>query len=143
MTEFRRAQNELKTTFSREMENLERETKQITQSTAEIQSDPYNYDYSTSYQSQYEGSNEPAVEITATDPSTESASAPEGAESPLAELPSGGNNAPRDSDSAASANPSGNCASMVWPNIVPLARTGNSAWAFRKARSSGVTARVA
>jgi sec-independent protein translocase protein TatA len=89
ITEFRKASSELKSTFTAEMENLERETKQITQSTAEIQSDPYNYDYSTSYQSQYEASNEPAVEITATDPSTESASAPEGAESPLAELPSG------------------------------------------------------
>src|ERR1019366_1090990 len=87
-TEFRKASAELKSTFTAEMENLERETKAITQSTAEIQNDTYNYDYS-SYQSQYEASNEPPLEITAADPSTESASAPQGAESPLAELPSG------------------------------------------------------
>jgi sec-independent protein translocase protein TatA len=87
-TEFRKASAELKSTFTAEMENLERETKAITQSTAEIQNDTYNYDYS-SYQSQYEASNEPPLEITAANPSTESASAPQGAESPLAEPPSG------------------------------------------------------
>lgn len=87
-TEFRKASAELKSTFTAEMENLERETKTITQSTAEIQNDTYNYDYS-SYQSQYEASNEPPLEITAANPSTESASAPQGAELPLAELPSG------------------------------------------------------
>ena len=88
ITEFRKASSELKNTFTAEMENLERETKQITQSTAEVVNDTYNYDYS-SYQSQYEASSEPPLEITAADPSTESASAPQGAESPLAELPPG------------------------------------------------------
>jgi TatA/E family protein of Tat protein translocase len=88
ITEFRKASSELKNTFTAEMENLERETKQITQSTAEVVNDTYNYDYS-SYQSQYEASNEPPLEIAAADPSTESASAPQGAESPLAELPPG------------------------------------------------------
>jgi sec-independent protein translocase protein TatA len=84
ITEFRKASSELKNTFTAEMENLERETKQITQSTAEVHNDTYNYDYS-SYQSQYGESTEPPLEITAADPSTESASAPEGAESTLAE----------------------------------------------------------
>ena len=88
ITEFRKASSELKNTFTAEMENLERETKVITESTAEVHNDTYNYDYS-SYQSQYGESNEPALEITAADPSTESASAPQGAELPLAELPSG------------------------------------------------------
>src|ERR1035438_1266877 len=89
ITEFRKASSELKNTFTTEMENLERETKSIAQSTtAEIHNDTYNYDYS-SYQSQYEGSNEPVLEIAAADPSSESASAPQGAELPLAELPSG------------------------------------------------------
>lgn len=87
VNEFRKASSELKSTFTAEMENLERETKQITQS-AEIHHDTYNYDYS-SYQSQYEASAEAPLEITAADPSTESASAPQGAESTLAELPSG------------------------------------------------------
>ena len=87
-TEFRKASAELKSTFTAEMENLERETKAITQSTAEIQNDTYNYDYS-SYQSQYGAPYETSLEIAAADTSTESASAPQGAESPLAELPSG------------------------------------------------------
>ncbi len=44
MTEFRRAQSELKTTFNREMQNLERETgiKELTATT--FNSNSYNYD---------------------------------------------------------------------------------------------------
>jgi TatA/E family protein of Tat protein translocase len=45
MTEFRRAQNELKTTFSREMENLERETGVKELTAVNYQSDSYNYNY--------------------------------------------------------------------------------------------------
>ena len=47
MTEFRRAQSELKTTFNREMQNLERETgiKELTATT--FNSNSYNYDQST------------------------------------------------------------------------------------------------
>lgn len=54
ITEFRRAQSELKTTFDREMRNLERETgiKELTATT--FQSDSYNYDNS-SYDSSYYG----------------------------------------------------------------------------------------
>lgn len=54
MTEFRRAQSELKTTFNREMQNLERETgiKELTATTFNTNSYDYDsstYDPSTSY----------------------------------------------------------------------------------------------
>src|SRR5215469_4051036 len=54
MTEFRRAQSELKTTFNREMQNLERETgiKELTATTFNTNSYDYDsstYDHSTSY----------------------------------------------------------------------------------------------
>jgi TatA/E family protein of Tat protein translocase len=87
ITEFRKASSELKSTFTAEMENLERETRQIAQA-AETHTESYNYDYS-SYQSQYETPAENTIDVTATDnPPTESASAPQGAELPAAELPS-------------------------------------------------------
>jgi len=44
MTEFRRAQNDLKTTFNREMENLERETGVKELVATNYLSEPYNYD---------------------------------------------------------------------------------------------------
>src|SRR5579871_479331 len=52
MTEFRRAQSELKTTFNRELQNLERETgiKELTATT--FNSNSYNYDPST-YETTY------------------------------------------------------------------------------------------
>src|SRR5579871_6688201 len=52
MTEFRRAQSELKTTFNREMQNLERETgiQELTATT--FNSNSYNYDQST-YETTY------------------------------------------------------------------------------------------
>jgi sec-independent protein translocase protein TatA len=49
MTEFRRAQNELKTTLSREMENLERDTGVRELTATNYLADTYNYD-------QYDGS---------------------------------------------------------------------------------------
>ena len=53
MTEFRRASNELKATFDREMKTLEQETdfKELREVTNQYQYDTYNYDYSS-----YEGS---------------------------------------------------------------------------------------
>ena len=45
MTEFRRAQNELKTTFNREMENLERETGVRELTATNYMADSYNYDF--------------------------------------------------------------------------------------------------
>jgi TatA/E family protein of Tat protein translocase len=45
MTEFRRAQQELKTTFNREMQNLERETGVKELTAVNYQSDSYNYNF--------------------------------------------------------------------------------------------------
>jgi len=54
MTEFRRASNELKQTFDREMRNLEQETDSFKQIASPYQESTYNYDYG--YESNYEGS---------------------------------------------------------------------------------------
>ncbi|HLK66292.1 MAG TPA: twin-arginine translocase TatA/TatE family subunit [Bryobacteraceae bacterium] len=90
LTEFRRAQAELKSTFDREMRNLEQETASLKEVTKEYQYDTYNYDYS-SYENSYEGSygSETHESTAATTPSTASASAPQGAESPSAVPPEG------------------------------------------------------
>ena len=92
MTEFRRASNELKATFDREMKTLEQETelKELKEVTNQYQYDNYNYDYSSYEGSNYEGSygsehHDSAVST----PSIASASAPEGAESTSAETPEG------------------------------------------------------
>ena len=45
MSEFRRASNELKATFDREMQNLERETESIKEVATDYHNDTYNYDY--------------------------------------------------------------------------------------------------
>jgi sec-independent protein translocase protein TatA len=75
MTEFRRAQSELKATFDREMINLERETgiKELTETS--YQPDSYNYDYSSHDSSYYDGS----YDSTVTNTSTTGASATLGA----------------------------------------------------------------
>ena len=88
LTEFRRASSELKSTFDREMKSLEQETESFREITNQYQSDTYSYDYSSN-ESTYEGSygNE-NNDSTVTSPSTLSASAPQGAESP-AGLPKG------------------------------------------------------
>jgi len=77
MTEFRRAQTELKSTFNREMQNLERETgiKELT-ATA-FNSNSYNYDQSSYDTSYYDGSYNSTVTTTPAN----GASAPQGAES--------------------------------------------------------------
>ena len=88
LTEFRRASSELKSTFDREMKNLEQETESLREVTNQYQSDTYSYDYS-SYESNYEGSyGSENHDSTATTPSTISASATQDAESPTA-LPEG------------------------------------------------------
>src|SRR5581483_4022308 len=81
MTEFRRASSELKATFDREMKNLEQETEPIKQVASEYHYDTYNYDYASSanpYDHSYGGGE---FDSTASHPSIESASAPQGAES--------------------------------------------------------------
>jgi len=89
MTEFRRASNELKATFDREMKTLEQETESIKEVARDYQYDNYNYDYS-SYESTYEGAyGSEAHDSSAATTPTLSASEIEGAQSPIAALPEG------------------------------------------------------
>ncbi len=85
LTEFRRASNELKSTFDREMSNLERETESLKAETSkvhsEIQSSVYDgssYDYNY-YDSGYDGY-QPYDNSSGTSTSTDSASAVPGAD---------------------------------------------------------------
>jgi TatA/E family protein of Tat protein translocase len=80
MTEFRRAQNELKSTFEREMRSLEQENQSLKEITSNYQFDNYNYDYS-SYDSGPYGNTAANESPDSTSTSTASASATEGAES--------------------------------------------------------------
>ena len=89
LTEFRRASNELKATFDRELSSLEAETKDLKEIGTSIQQETtnYNYDYS-SYESTYEGSygseeydSQAATSTVATTTTTASVSAPQDAES--------------------------------------------------------------
>jgi sec-independent protein translocase protein TatA len=89
ITEFRKASNELKSTIEREMQSLERESDSIRTITSQYQYDTFNYDYSAqempnqgSYGTESHGSAEVG-------PSTISASATEGAESPSDYTPEG------------------------------------------------------
>ena len=86
ITEFRRASNELKSTFENEMKTLEQESESFKQVTNQYQSDTYNYDYSN-----YDASTGTLhrIDSTAASPSTESASATEGAESSSGVTPEG------------------------------------------------------
>ena len=78
MTEFRRASNELKTTFDREMSNLERETESHTKEiSSNFNYDTYNYE-SSSYDSGAYGSE--YSDSTETNHSIAGASAPQGAQ---------------------------------------------------------------
>jgi sec-independent protein translocase protein TatA len=85
ITEFRRAQSELKATFDREMQNLERETESQKEIGGSYQYDNYNYDYSSSdagtYGEPYGSSTVEPQDSTVTNTATISASATEGAES--------------------------------------------------------------
>jgi sec-independent protein translocase protein TatA len=64
MSEFRRAQSELKTTFHREMQNLERETGIKELAATSFQSNSYNYDTSSYDTSYYDGSYNSTVTTT-------------------------------------------------------------------------------
>lgn len=83
LTEFRRASNELKATFDREMRSMEAETG-IKDVVNQYQYDTYRYDYSTNEAKYDPAYTAPAIEPAA-NPSTISASATEGAESPAPE----------------------------------------------------------
>jgi sec-independent protein translocase protein TatA len=80
LTEFRRASTELKSTFEREMRNLEQEAEPIRQAANEYQYDTYNHDYSSGspYDHSYSAGES---DFSASHPSITSASAPQGAES--------------------------------------------------------------
>ncbi len=83
ITEFRRASTELKSTFDRELKNLEAETnlKDIHKDIqSNLQLDTYNYDYS-SYEHSYEGSYGETYDGSVSAPLTDSASAIQDAES--------------------------------------------------------------
>ena len=89
ITEFRRASDELKSTFEREMKNLEQETESIKTIAAQYQYDTFNYDYSAQeapYEGSYGTASYDSAEVA---PSTISASATEGAESPSDHTPEG------------------------------------------------------
>ena len=66
MKEFRKAQSELKSTFDREMQNLEREVNMKELTATSFQSDSYNYDYSSYDSSYYDGSYESATTTSTT-----------------------------------------------------------------------------
>ena len=81
ITEFRRAQSELKATFEGHMRELEKESESIKQVTSSYTNEIYNHytEYSSSYDSgAYQADSHVS---TAANPSTVSASAPQGAES--------------------------------------------------------------
>jgi sec-independent protein translocase protein TatA len=93
ISEFRRAQSELKATFDREMRNLERETESPKEIDRGYHYDNYNYDYSSSdagtYAEPYGSSTVEPQDSTVTNTSTISASATEGAESLSTVTPEG------------------------------------------------------
>ena len=82
ITEFRRAQSELKATFESHMRELEKENESIKEVTRSYTNEIYNnfseYDSSYSDSITYQGESQPS---TTANPSTVSASAPQGAES--------------------------------------------------------------
>jgi len=87
LAEFRRAQNDLKSTFEREMRSLEREHEAIKEVTNSYH-DTYNHNYDYSYDSGTYGP-EPHDSPANTALITASASAPQGAESTPATSPEG------------------------------------------------------
>jgi len=91
ISEFRRASNDLKSTFDREMQNLEAETG-VKEAVSQYNYDNnYSHDYS-SYEGNepvYEGSYSPLEEAASSNPPTLSEPATQGAESPVAVAPEG------------------------------------------------------
>jgi len=93
ISEFRRAQSELKATFDREMRNLERDVESPKEIGGGYQYDNYNYDYSSgdagTYAEPYGTAATDPHDSTVIDTSTISASATEGAESLTPVTPEG------------------------------------------------------
>ena len=88
MTEFRRASSDLKSTFDREMSNLERETESTRKElNSGFNYDTYNYESSAAYDP---GVHDSGYDSTETNPYTASASAPQGAQLTAATLETDG-----------------------------------------------------
>jgi TatA/E family protein of Tat protein translocase len=85
LAEFRRASSELKSTFDREMANIERETNPIKETAQEISNSTYDYSYyeNSYYENSYSDSSGEGSTTTSQD-TTVSASATQGAESTTA-----------------------------------------------------------
>jgi sec-independent protein translocase protein TatA len=84
MAEFRRASNELKSTFDREMNQIEVETREIRDETQKYTNELYNYDSyydSGAYGTESLPESSDSNLLTANEPSTVGASATQGAES--------------------------------------------------------------
>jgi sec-independent protein translocase protein TatA len=79
ITEFRRAQSELKSTFDTHMRDLERESESVKEITRSFTNDIYGHYDSPYYDSGVDSHG--TLESSSTNPSTVSASAPQGAES--------------------------------------------------------------
>ncbi len=101
LTEFRRASSDLKATFDREMNNLEREGDSLKEVTSSYQQEISGYDSEYNYDSSYDyggsessttggnGEGSAPADSAAASPSTTSASATEGAESEPGAAPEG------------------------------------------------------
>jgi len=89
MTEFRRASNELKSTFEREMRNIEQETGSLKELAGQVKQEINLND--PQYTPDWDGVYVPPSDLPPDhpSPSTTSASAPQGAESPSATAPEG------------------------------------------------------
>ena len=96
ITEFRRAQSELKTTFESHMRELEKENESIKEVTRSYSNEIYN-NYSEYDSSYYEagGHTPDSNQITAANPSTVSEPAPQGAESTVSHEAPGNGTVPR------------------------------------------------
>jgi sec-independent protein translocase protein TatA len=90
ITEFKKASNELKATFDRELSSLEREDQSIKEVTSSYDPSHYSYNYDYNYDSHYDGSSgSSSHESTATESSTVGASAIQGAEADNGTAPDG------------------------------------------------------
>jgi TatA/E family protein of Tat protein translocase len=91
VTEFRRASNELKATWNREMSSIEAENRTLKEVTSEYNPDTYQYDYDYSYDSSYSSveQSSTSTDSTASDTSTVGASATQGADSEYGTAPEG------------------------------------------------------
>jgi sec-independent protein translocase protein TatA len=98
ITEFRRAQSELKATFEGHMRELEKEHESIKEITSGYTNEIYNH-YTEYGSPSYEPGTSDSNSSTAANPSTVSEPAPQGAESPVSHEAPGNGTVPRESHS--------------------------------------------